>query len=174
MLKIYPEPPMIAYKQTPNLKNVLCRAKLPSNKHPKRRLCGMKACHKPCNVCPYICTTKTFTSNHTKQTFNLNGLFTCATSGVINLTTCLKCNKQYIGQTGRKFGQRMMEHLNNIYHKKETLGTHYNLPNHKHTDFTTHVIEKVCPNTINHRLEREEFWIKTIGTKTPLGLNKQD
>jgi hypothetical protein len=68
----------------------------------------------------------------------------------------------------------MMEHLNNIYHKKETLGAHYNLPNHKHTDFTTQVIEKVCPNTINHRLEREEFWIKTIGTKTPLGLNKQD
>jgi hypothetical protein len=29
MLKIFPEPPMVAYKQPPNLKIVLCRAKLP-------------------------------------------------------------------------------------------------------------------------------------------------
>jgi hypothetical protein len=26
----------------------------------------------------------------------------------------------------------MMEHLNNIYHKKETTGVHYSLPNHQH------------------------------------------
>jgi hypothetical protein len=67
MLRIYPEPPMIAYKQPPTLKNMLCRANLPSNKHTKRRLTGMKACHKPCHICPYICNIKTYTSNHTKK-----------------------------------------------------------------------------------------------------------
>jgi hypothetical protein len=137
MLKIYPEPPMVAYKQPPNLKSLLCRAKLPSNKHPKRRLTGIQACNKPCNVCPNICKTKTFTSNQTQHTNKLNVLFNCATSGVINLASCLKCNKQYIGQTGRKFGTRMMEHLNNIYHKKtqwvsiflyQTISTQTSLP----------------------------------------------
>jgi hypothetical protein len=34
------------------------------------------------------------------------------------------------------------------------------------------VIEKVIPNTVNYRLEREDHWIKTPGTKAPLGLNK--
>ncbi len=67
-----------------------------------------------------------------------------------------------------------MEHLNNIYQKKETTRVHYSLPNHQHTDFSTQVIEKVIPETANYRLEREEYWIKTLGTKVPLGLNKQD
>jgi hypothetical protein len=35
MLKMFPKPPMVAYKQPPNLKSMLCRAKLPQNKHPK-------------------------------------------------------------------------------------------------------------------------------------------
>ena len=134
----------------------------------------MQPCHKPCNVCPYINKTKTFTSSQTKQTYNLTGLFTCATSGVIYLTGCLKCKKQYVGQTGRKFGVRIMEHLNCIYHKKEATGLHYSSPNHSHNDFSVQVIEKVSPNTVNYRLEREEYWIRLLGTKTPMGLNRQD
>ena len=134
----------------------------------------MQPCNKPCNVCPYVDKRKTFTSNQTKLSYPLNGLFTCATSGVIYLTSCQKCKQQYIGQTGRKFGQRIMEHLNNIYHKKEANGIHYSSPNHNHNDFKVQVIEKVSPNTVNHRLEREEFWIKKLGTRAPLGLNKQD
>ncbi len=171
---MFPKPPMVAYKQPPNLKSMLCRAKLLQNKHPKRKLVGMKPCNKPCNVCPYITTTKTFTSNQTKQIFNLHGLFTCATSGVIYLTSCLKCKKKYVGQTGRRFRVRMLEHLNNIYHKTETTGIHYSSPAHNHNDFSVQVIEKVFPNTVNYRLEQEEFWIKKLGTKSPMGLNKQD
>ena len=174
LLKIFPQPPMVACKQSPNLKSVLCRAKLPQNTHPKRRLVGMQPCRKPCNVCYYVCNTKTVISSYTKQSFNLNGLFTCATSGVIYLTTCLKCKKQYVGQTGRVFGQRMMEHLRNIRNRKEATGVHYSSPNHTHRDFSVQVIEKVSPNTVNVRLEREEYWIKTLGTLIPLGLNKQD
>ncbi len=173
MQKIFPLPPMVAYKQPPNLKSVLCRAKLPQNKHPKRRLVGMQPCNKPCNVCPYITKTKSFTSSHTNKTFDLKGLFTCATTGVIYLANCSKCQKQYVGQTGRKFHDRVMEHLNSIFHKTNTIGIHFSSPQHKHTDFSVQVIEKVLPNTVNLRLEREEFWIKTLGTKTPLGLNKQ-
>jgi hypothetical protein len=86
----------------------------------------------------------------------------------------MKCTKQYVGQTGRMFGKRMMEHLNYIYHKKEATGVHFSSTNHNHNDFQVQIIEKVSPNTVNYRLEREEFWIKTLGTKTPLGLNKQD
>jgi hypothetical protein len=34
------------------------------------------------------------------------------------------------------------------------------------------VTEKVQQNTPNYRLERENFWIEKLATKTPLGLNK--
>jgi hypothetical protein len=36
------------------------------------------------------------------------------------------------------------------------------------------VIEKVEPNTVNMRLEREEMWIRKLATKRPHGLNKND
>jgi hypothetical protein len=90
MKKIFPAPPMVAYKQPPNLKSVLCRAQLPKNSHPKRKLTGMKRCNKPCNICPYVQTTNKITSSQTKETFDLNGLFTCATYGVIYLISCQK------------------------------------------------------------------------------------
>ena len=147
---------------------------LPLNTHPKRKLAGMQPCNKPCNVCPYVTKSKTFTSNQSKQNFELKGLFTCATTGVIYLVNCLSCKKQYVGQTRRDFHRRMMEHLNSIFHKTHTIGIHYSSPKHNHNDFSVQVIEKVMPNTVNMRLEREEYWIKTLGTKTPLGLNKQD
>jgi hypothetical protein len=118
--------------------------------------------------------TNLITSNQSKETYNLSGLFTCATSGVIYLISCLKCPKQYVGQTGRMFGKRIMEHLNYIFHKKEATGTHFSSPHHSHNDFKVQVIEKVIPNTANYRLEREEHWIRTLGTKVPLGLNKKD
>jgi hypothetical protein len=35
MNKIFPLPPMVAYKQPPNLRSVFCRAKLPQNAHPR-------------------------------------------------------------------------------------------------------------------------------------------
>ena len=53
---------MVAYKQPPNLKSVLCRAQLPKNTHPKRKLIGMKNCSKQCNICPYILKTNKVTS----------------------------------------------------------------------------------------------------------------
>ena len=174
MKKIFPSPPMVAYKQPPNLKSVFCRAQLPKNSHPKRKLTGMKRCNKPCNICPYIQTTNKIISSQTKETFDLNGLFTCATYRVIYLISCQKCPKQYVGQTGRVFGKRMMEHLNYIYHKKEATGAHFTSQNHDHNDCRMQIIEKVIPNTVNYRLEREEHWIKTLGTKIPSGLNKRD
>ena len=174
MKQIFPAPPMVAYKQPPNLKSVLCRAQLPKNTHSKRKLTGMKKCNKPCNICPYTLTTNKITSNLTKENYDLNGLFTCATSGIIYLISCLKCPKQYVGQSGRVFGKRMMEHLNYIYNKKEATGIHFTSQHHNHNDFTVQVIEKVMPNTVNYRLEREEYWIKTLGTKVPNGLNKKD
>jgi hypothetical protein len=41
-----------------------------------------------------------------------------------------------------------------------------------HWNFKVQAIEKVIPNTANYRLEREDYWIKKLVTKTLLGLNK--
>ena len=172
--KIFPKPPMLAFKQPPNLRKMLCKAKLPTQNQAKRKLKGTKPCNEPCNVCPYVKTSNEFMSTKTKETFKMNDLYTCNTKGIIYLTTCTHCNKQYVGQTGRKFKERMKEHLYNMYKKTEVTGTHYALPGHSHWNFKVQIIEKVFPNTPNYRLEREDFWIKKLETKSPLGLNKND
>jgi hypothetical protein len=98
----------------------------------------------------------------------------CSSKGVIYLTTCTHCNKQYVGQTGRKLKERMREHLYNMYQNKEVTGLHYSLPGHSHWNFKVQIIEKVTPNILTFRLEREDFWIKKLSTKIHLGLNKND
>ena len=104
----------------------------------------------------------------------MTGSYTCSTKGVIYLTTCSKCFKQFVGQTGRRLIDRIKEHLNCICLQKEVTGVHYNTVGHSHNNLQVQVIEKVSPNTPNYRLEREDLWIKRLSTKTPHGLNKQD
>ena len=170
----FPKPPMVAYKQPPNLKSVLCRAKLPNGKNTKRRILGMKRCLKPCEMCPYILNSKEFFSTQTNEKFDVKGSFNCNTEGVVYLITCTKCNKQYVGQTGRKIVDRLKEHLYYIRKKKEATGCHFSAEGHSNSDLRVQIIEKVVPNTSNMRLEREDLWIRTLATKRPNGLNKND
>ena len=175
MLQTYPKPPMVAFKQPPNLKRVLVRAKLPAVKtRAPRVLLGVKPCNTPCAICPYVNLSKEVCSSVTNKKYMMTGQFNCSSKGLIYLTTCTHCKKQYVGQTGRTLRERIKEHLQNIHHKKEVTGLHYSLPGHSHWDLKVQVIEKVTPNTPSYRLEREDFWIKTLVTKTPNGLNKYD
>ncbi len=170
----FPKPPMVAYRQPPNLKSVLCRAKLPKNKNTKRTLAGLKRCYKPCDSCPYVLNSKEFYSTQTNEKFLITGSFNCNTEGIIYLITCTKCNLQYVGQTGRKLVDRTKEHLYFIKKKKEATGTHFSTNNHSNSDMRIQIIEKVMPNTINMRLERESMWINKLATKRPQGMNKND
>jgi hypothetical protein len=49
----------------------------------ERKLVGMKPCNKPCNLCPYIPTSKNFSSSQTDEKFEMNDAGNCNTKGVI-------------------------------------------------------------------------------------------
>ena len=52
--EIFPEPPLVAYKRPPNIRDKLIRSKVPPpNKIPRRKVPGMKKCNK-CSICPFI------------------------------------------------------------------------------------------------------------------------
>ena len=104
----------------------------------------------------------------------MKGSFNCNAEGIIYLITCTKCNVQYVGQTKRKLVDRVNEHLYYIKKKKEATGTHFSTDNHTNSDMKVQIIEKVMPNTVNMRLERESMWINKLATKRPHGLNKSD
>ena len=156
LMKIFPKPPMVAYQQHQNLKSMLGRAKIPAC-NLKRTQHGMKKCSKQCKVCSFINVDKDFTSNKTGEKFNLKGTFNCNTTGVIYMTSCLKCGIQYVGQTKRKFADRIREHWLSIVNKKDTAnGIHFNTKGHTVDDFRAMVIEKVMPNSNSFLLERED------------------
>ena len=107
----------------------------------------------------------------TGEIFNIKNLVGCHTEGVIYQISCLKCKKQYIGQTGRRFHLRAMEHLRSIKAEDKTVGKHFSSAC-KAEHFKIQIIEKVFPNNEPFRLEREKYWIKTLHTIMPHGMNK--
>ena len=170
--EIFPQPPMVAYKQSPNLKQVLCRARLQCTTRPQRQKIGMLKCTKSCNVCCYLNKTKEIVSK-TNEKFQMVGQFGCHTTGIIYLVTCSNCRKQYVGQTGRKFYDRVMEHLRYIKNGTKTLGLHFKENTCESKDMLVQVIEKVMPDTESLRLQRELYWIQKLDTMAPYGLNKR-
>ena len=171
-LIIFPSPPMVAFKQHPNLQRQLCHAKLPGN-NDHRTLPGMKKCL-ACSICSYIKVTKECKSNKTGEIVEMTGAFTCKTKGVVYMTSCLKCGIQYIGQTTKKFNERLKQHVYNIKNGKEANGIHFTSRGHSLDDFRAQILEKVMPSTTAYLLQREEYWINKFQTKTPNGLNIRD
>jgi hypothetical protein len=45
--KLFPKPPMLAFKQPSNLRRMLCRAKLHPDNQARRKLKGIKPCNEP-------------------------------------------------------------------------------------------------------------------------------
>ena len=135
LLEIFPEPPMVAYQQHANLRNLLVKARL-ANCSDQRKKTGMKKCEKGRVVCDHLKLEKDFRSRKTRERFELKNVFNCKTKGVIYLTECQKCGIQYVGQTGRTFCSRIREHVNDIKNKKDTANAmHYNSKGHKLSDF---------------------------------------
>jgi hypothetical protein len=51
----------------------------------------------------------------TKTTFTLQRSMTCQTSNCIYLLTCVKDDKQYVGETGRAVAKRFAEHRDSMH-----------------------------------------------------------
>ena len=119
MLEMFPNPPMVAFKQPNNLKALLCKAKLPLERRfkPNRTILGMRKCKK-CPIDIHISEEKTLRSSNTKEYYKLKGEFNCRTTGVIYLITCEKCRIQYVGQSGRSLHDRIREHMYSIVKMK--------------------------------------------------------
>ena len=146
---------------------------------------GVALCRsKRCLTCPKLIQSKYFKSNITNRKYEIinhtNEIITCKTKNIVYLLSCECCNMQYVGETTIALNERMnihrtsksgcenfIEHFSEVCSKKS---------------FSIHVIEKlsgdgydelgeVCSEMRDKRLEREDFWIKTLRTIYPYGLN---
>ena len=65
-----------------------------------------------CKTCPFIHNVEKISGP--KRSIKITDHFTCTSANVIYCITCTYCNKLYIGETGRRLGDRFREHLRDV------------------------------------------------------------
>ena len=167
---------MVAFKRPRSLRDILVRAKVPPPplRNPSRNNCLMKKCNK-CVIDPYVNSTSVVKCTQDSSiSVQVNKPVNCISSNVIYLIQCTKCSQQYIGQTGRQFKQRIMEHVNYVKNSKltEPTGFHFNLPGHDVSMLRATILEQCKLNSRMYRETREEYFINLFKTKL-LGMNRK-
>ena len=167
---IFPNPPLVSFKRDRNLRNSLVRSSLPSNLEPGTFNCSRKVC----NTCPFI-NSKTHIRGP-NGSYQVNDHFDCTTSNIIYCITCTLCNKLYIGESGRKLGDRFREHLLDVKNKGSDLSKpvarHFNLPGHSHEHMEICGIYLHLGNN-ETRKRKEQRLIFKLGALAPNGINER-
>lgn len=139
----------------------------------KRTLPQPTACKlRRCATCQHFNSLNHFTSTANRKSFKIRQPFSCNSTNVIYLITCSKCKKQYVGKTTKPLRERINHHRTNINrNKKIYVCVHFNFPDHQLSNLTVQVIDSSPPNQLS-RLE--QYWIQTLETVKPKGLNYTD
>lgn len=177
---VFSLPPRIVHKRPPNLNSMLVRANLPPKTEPhflKTVPHGNYRCGR-CTQCNFTQKTQTFNHPRTGKTFKISGVITCNTNNVIYMLKC-PCGLAYIGKTTRPLKTRISEHRSNIrnHDKKSPVAIHFTQAQHNVSALRYLGIEQVKLTSrggdINSLLlKREAYWIYTLETLNPKGLNE--
>ena len=173
MQKAVPNAPLVAYRRPRSLKDLLVRAsiRLPENiLHEGSRQCGRRRC----KTCAHVRTGTDFTSAATGKKFSARVSATCKTSNIIYLIQCRKCKMQYVGETENPLHLRMNGHRSDYYRRlpdKPVARHFFNTPGHTFEDVSVMIIEQLHSADSMRRKFRESYWIYTLRTLTPHGLN---
>ena len=144
---------------------------LPILKNANNRI---KKCNHPrCITCKHL-NNPSFTSTANKTTYKIRHSFTCSSQKVVYLITCSKCKKQYVGMTKKSLREQINHHRTSI--RSDTnryLNNHFNLPDHDITNLKVQPIDTItCKiHTFAELHKLEKFWIYTLVTYIPHGLN---
>ena len=104
---IFSKPPLILlilFKRDKNIGNFLVGSSFQTNDQPETFKCARSRC----KTCPYI--HKVEKMSGPKRSIKITNHFTCTSANVIYCMTCTYCKKLYIGETGRRIGDRFREH----------------------------------------------------------------
>ena len=126
--EIFAQPLLISYKRDKNLSNFLVKSTLKSDHQPGTFKCARVRCR----TCPFISNANKISGP--KRTVAITDHFSCISTNLIYCITCTLCKKVYIGETGRRLGDRFREHLRDVEindkDASKPVARHFNLPNH--------------------------------------------
>ena len=165
---IFSERPLFSFKRDRNLRNFLVRGVLPSNKEPGTFRCSRTRC----NTCPHIVSRTSITGP--RSSHRIIDHFDCITPNVIYCIQCTVCNLLYVGETGRRLGDRIRDHVRDIGLNDITkpVSRHFNSANH---NISHMIVFGLCliSGTNDDRKSKEMRLIHSLGTHQPLGMNER-
>ena len=160
--RIFSQLPLISFERDKNLRNFLVRSVLKSDDQPGTFKCARKRC----DACPFIRNADKITG--TKQSIKIDIVIYCI--------TCTVCKKIYIGETGRRLGDRFREHLRDVERNdkdaSKPVARHFNLPKHSSQHVTICGLSLHQGNT-ESRKNLEQKFIFQIGTLNPYDINER-
>ena len=91
------DPPLVAYRRPPNLKDLLVRARFVTTRPPYT---GNSQCHQArCKTCQHIRAIDKVKSSVTGKIHRIKASADCKTANVVYVIQCTKCAVQYVGET---------------------------------------------------------------------------
>jgi hypothetical protein len=156
-----------------SLQQVVCRKAVRQPANPRNCNCCKQCTSTKCKACNYITEGARFYSSVNNRCFTVRGTLSCSSKNVVYLITCRKCKQQYVGETGRTLGERIIDHLSCIRLRKPTpSGLHFNQTGHSVKDFTAMAIEQLSEtDTAQVRRTKETTWQTLLQTAYPHGIN---
>ena len=130
---------LCAYRRDNNLRDILVKSSLQTT-GPTDGESGTFPCGRPrCVTCAHTNPSQTLDTPGGQLRFE--DKFTCTTSNLIYVLSCRKCSKLYIGETGRRLGDRFREHIRSVGANTDLpVGKHFSSPGHSVGDVLVSVI----------------------------------
>lgn len=130
--------------------------------------------HPRCVTCTHLNCKPSFISTRTGRSYPLRHNFTCTSRNIIYLITCTRCKKQYVGLTTQQLNIRVNHHRTNIFNNAQTyISNHFNFTDHNVRHLSVQIIDTPSngPNMLQKLQHLEKYWIDTLKTIQPFGLN---
>ncbi len=177
---VFQETPVFAQKRAPNLSDKLVRADCCVR--PQHFLSSLPkgnfSCHN-CVQCDAIIRGEYFSHPHSGRKFPVKSRISCRTKFVVYLLQC-PCGLCYVGKTKRELRIRISEHKSGIrnFDEKSSVARHFNSAGHDVCSLRFQGIEEVKPlkrggDREKALLQREAFWIHTLQTEYPKGMDEE-
>ena len=177
-LSIIPEPPMVCFRRSKNLKDHLVRSK---SRREEETIVGMFKCgKKKCKICDNVIIGATFKSHVEGRSFCINHRFDCDSESIVYLISCKCCGLQYVGNTITPFRLRFNNHKGalNRYGRGQRNICGQQLYAHfwgeGHSGLSDFLVQDIDVTDVNNPTQRESFWIEKLNSFVPRGLNLRE
>ena len=162
---IFSQPPLISFKRDKNIGNFFVSS-FQTNDQPGTFKCARAQC----KTCPFIHNANKIWGP--KRSSKVTDYFTCTSANVIYCITCT----YYIGETGRRLGDRFREHLRDVERNdkdaSKPVARHFNLPNHSKQHMAICGLSLHLGSSERRKTLKQKF-IFQIGILNPIGINER-